>query len=262
MISLYFLGAWSIWLLLSVAVGKIVRRVTGRRRAGWVTTALMFMAPFGDLPIGILLTKHLINEFGGHTRVERRVEADGFLWLGYTSLWSPPWYVLTQSRPYGYLEMKYPQTYTVLGAQPSSFRPGFYQFRLLSAGGKDKCFRPIEDLPPDSYRLWDANWCFSVTRTDAPVSRYAYHNIGKRRLGPIYQFFNIGVMCLSVEDLLEHREIASECRYVWDSWLPPYLGPVWQWPYPGSEESGRSLHLHDVVVPPARNDQQYDSEPR
>lgn len=185
-----FVSGLAVWLLITIAVARVVSRIFGSAKIAVVVATVLFIAPIWDLPFGLAMYHKYQRELAG-TRIFKTVEAEGYVDVGpNTMAFSPLGFLLFMPElsdpsghfdssgvfqpplpPYAYREVKIDAIY-----EGGDFitQPGFWVFRLQHRG-HPSCL-PFETWATaqrlrENHRIPD-QWCVVATRRDKPISRF------------------------------------------------------------------------------------------
>lgn len=203
------------WLLISIGVGRLVRKYIWHRRAAfWVVVILLNLAPWVRLIADATVARWSLYRLGVFVP-EQPIEVRGFLNdqfrdrtnLGLEFYLGPP----PENRGFEYVEIQY--TTSVSGTPAERDGPGYYQFRLAGLDRAACVAMSPENIPNNIWRFIDR--CYAFQRTDEPVSRYVYSfTDASLQLWP-----RVTTDCSRLTDLIDERHVAQYCTAGYPSWM-------------------------------------------
>ncbi len=198
--------AFLLWLLVGWGVGYLIQKVTGWRSAFWVTFLAIMLLPWTETVIGIYVANSWYAKFG-RLMPEGPIEVPGLLLAMDRDSNHPSLADWLNTRGFEFAEVEYSEDVYETPSMLSG--PGFYQFRsarspvavCATAGASGK---------PAGVFATGGN-CFTYTRSDRPMSRYAYDS------GPDpFIRSNVRVYCIRLVDLLAQQDAARSCSVAVD----------------------------------------------
>lgn len=173
----------------------------GRRSAYWATFLVLLLLPWTNTLIGCAVATSYYARVG-RLIPEVPITVPGFL-LNVTRDDNHPSlrYYLTD-RGFDFVEVEYSTNIHETPSMDSG--AGFYQFRLADSSMADCANAGISGKPVGIFAT--GGYCYSYTRSDYPISRYAYQHDARKSLRPNVNFF-----CERLIDLRNQKDVARFC---------------------------------------------------
>lgn len=190
-----------LWLLVCFMAGLLLGRLTKRRSVFWLSFIVIFLLPWTNTIIGTCVAKSYYSRFG-RLMPEAPITVPGFLVnvRGDDSHPSLSHYLI--NRGFDFVEVEYS---TNIHETPSmTSGPGFYQFRFADSSVADCATEGVSGKPVGIYAT--GGYCYSYTRSDFPISRYAYQSDARKSLRSNVNFF-----CMRLVDLRNQEDVARSC---------------------------------------------------
>ncbi|MEZ5563548.1 MAG: hypothetical protein R3F27_11405 [Gammaproteobacteria bacterium] len=203
----WFIGSWYL-------AGRMSRSAKWPRLAFLATFLCLLMLPWLDFFAKFAIAK-VYQSRDEQMRPASPLVVTGFL-SGLNRDQDYPTFAEYFIRPYSfeYVEVEY----TRRGSRSLPAGRGFYQF-FPAPPGRDRCARTGLSGSRDGI-LGTAGLCFSFTRTDKPISRYAVEDGEWHSLS-----FGLRARCRWVVDLHSRADVARTCAYNFGPfWLPDQFG--------------------------------------
>lgn len=190
-----------LWLLVCFMAGLLLGRLTKRRSVFWLSFIVIFLLPWTNTIIGTYVAKSYYSRFG-RLMPEAPITVSGFLYAVDRDSAHPAMYYFLTTRGFDFVEIEYSRSIYETPSLASG--PGFYQFRLAPSSVADCATAGVSGKPVGVFAT--GGHCYSYTRSDFPISRYAYHRDGRKSLRS-----NVEVFCRRLIDLRNEQDVARSC---------------------------------------------------
>mgnify|MGYP001201225654 CR=1 FL=1 len=180
----------------------------GRRTAYWVTFFVLLLLPWTNTFIryGVAASYYVRV---GRLMPEAPIVAPGFLAADEQDHYQPPLsaYLVPPHGSFEFVEVRF--TNSVREMPSMVYGPGFYQFRLADSSVPECSTFGVSGKPVGVY-AHDAH-CYTYTRSDRPMSRYALVSEPEERL-----WSGVIAQCMKIVDLHDQSEVARSCWFSFD----------------------------------------------
>jgi hypothetical protein len=203
-----------IWLFVCWLAARLAHDWTGgRRSAYWATFLVLFLSPWTNTFIRYGVAASYYARFG-RLIPEAPIVVSGFLTEDrkYYNYSPPLQYLTPPNGNFDFVEVRFTaRDHEMLShGMPSMVSgPGFYQFRLADSSVAD-CSTPGVSGKPVGVYAHSAH-CYTYTRSDRPMSRYALVSEPKERI-----WSGVNTLCMKIVDLHDQRRVARSCSVTFD----------------------------------------------
>jgi hypothetical protein len=193
--------AFLTWPFVCWLAARAARIWTGRRSAYWVTFLVMLLLPWTNTLIGYGVAASYYARFG-RLMPEAPITVSGFLYAPSRDSNHPTLNQFLTTSGFDYVEIQYSRN--ISGTPSMDTGPGFYQFRLADSSMADCATAGVSGKPVGIFAT--GGDCYSYTRSDYPISRYAYQHDERKSLRS-----NVTVFCERLIDLRNQEDVARSC---------------------------------------------------
>ncbi len=191
-----------VWLFICWLAARLAHDLSGgRRSAYWVTFFVLLLSPWTNTFIGYAVAASYYARVG-RLIPETPITVPGFLLNVTPDDNHPPLRYYLTERGFDFVEIEYSTNIHETPSMDSG--AGFYQFRLADSSMADCANAGISGKPVGIFST--GGYCYSYTRSDYPISRYAYQHDAQKSLRP-----NVNLFCERLIDLRNQKDVARFC---------------------------------------------------